>query len=98
MWPDNVFTKLNILLSFFYLGCSSSLTYKSPRNIPDWISSQPKDNSFWYGIGVSYLDSNDPRQIARQRAFSEIAEQLKVDIKSSLTDVMQASNKDFEEF
>ena len=87
-----------IFLSFFYLGCSSSLTNKSSRNIPDWISRQPKDNSFWYGIGVSNLDSDDPRQTARQRAFSEIAEQLKVDIKSSLTDVMQANNNNFEEF
>ena len=87
-----------ILLSFFYLGCSSSLTNKSSGSIPDWISRQPKDNSFWYGIGVSNLDSDDPRQIARQRAFSEIAEQLKVDIQSSLTDVMQASNNNFEEF
>ena len=87
-----------ILLSFFYLGCSSSITNKSSRGIPDWISRQPKDNSFWYGIGVSSLDSDDPRQTARQRAFSEIAEQLKVDIQSSLTDVMQASNNNFEEF
>ena len=36
--------------------------------------------------------------MARQRAFSEIAEQLKVNIKSSLTDVMQATNNDFEEY
>ena len=87
-----------LFLSFFYLGCSSGLTNKSSKNIPDWISRQPKDNSFWYGIGVSNIGSNDPRQTARQRAFSEIAEQLKVDIKSSLTDVMQASNNNFEEF
>ena len=38
---------------------------------------------------------DDPRQAARQRAFSEIAEQLRVNIKSTFTDVMEQTNTDF---
>jgi hypothetical protein len=68
------------------------------NNKPNWISRQPSDDSFWYGVGISNFNIDNPRQVARQRAFSEIAEQLKVNIKSSLTDVMQATNNDFEEY
>ena len=68
------------------------------NNKPNWISRQPSDDSFWYGVGISNVNIDNPRQVARQRAFSEIAEQLKVNIKSSLTDVMQATNNDFEEY
>ena len=48
---------------------------------PTWVSRQPIDDSFWYGVGIADLNLDDPRQVARQRAFSEIAEQLKVNIK-----------------
>ena len=83
----------------FFASCSSNPGLNnSDANKPDWIYRQPIDDSFWYGVGVSDLKKDDPRQIARQRAFSEIAEQLKVNIKSTLTDIMQATNNDFDEY
>ena len=83
----------------FFVSCSLNPGLNnSDANKPEWISRQPADDSFWYGVGVSDLKRDDPRQIARQRAFSEIAEQLKVNIKSTLTDVMQATNNDFDEY
>ena len=42
--------------------------------------------------------NDDPRQAARQRAQSEIAEQLKVSIRSQMTDVMQATNMEYNEY
>ena len=42
--------------------------------------------------------SDDPRQAARQRAQSEISEQLKVSIRSQMTDVMQATNMEYNEY
>ena len=61
----------------FFASCSSNPGLNnSDANKPEWISRQPADDSFWYGVGVSDLKRDDPRQIARQRAFSEIAEQL----------------------
>ena len=42
--------------------------------------------------------SDNPRQAARQRAQSEIAEQLKVSIRSQMTDVMQATNMEYNEY
>ena len=67
--------------------------------VPDWISRQPADDNYWYGVGMADLkSSDDPRQAARQRAMSEIAEQLKVNVKSQLTDVMEATNMDYKEY
>ena len=42
--------------------------------------------------------SGDSRQAARQRAQSEIAEQLKVSIKSQMTDMMEATNMEYNEY
>ena len=95
--------KKNVYLASFLLlvSCSSNPSLgpsRSGKNKPDWITRQPADDSFWYGVGIANLDMDDPRQAARQRAFSEIAEQLKVSIKSKLTDVMQATNNDYSEY
>ena len=74
--------KKNVYLASFLLlvSCSSNPSVgpsRSGKNKPDWITRQPADDSFWYGVGIANLDMDDPRQAARQRAFSEIAEQLK---------------------
>ena len=87
-----------IICLLFFLSCTSSLSVGSlgsGNNKPDWITRQPTDNAFWYGVGIANLDMDDPRQAARQRAFSEIAEQLRVNIKSTFTDVMEQTNTDF---
>jgi hypothetical protein len=88
-----------LFIYLFIVSCSSKPGLNnSGKNKPDWITRQPADDSFWYGVGESRIKSDNPRQVARQRAFSEIAEQLKVNIKSKLTDIMQATNNDFEVF
>ena len=87
------------IFCLFLVSCGLKPGLKDiENNKPNWISRQPPDDSFWYGVGISNVNIDNPRQVARQRAFSEIAEQLKVNIKSSLTDVMQATNNDFEEY
>ncbi|SVA34206.1 uncharacterized protein METZ01_LOCUS87060, partial [marine metagenome] len=67
--------------------------------VPEWIGRQPADDNFWYGVGISDIKgSDDPRQAARQRAQSEIAEQLKVRIRSQMTDMMEATNMEYNEY
>jgi hypothetical protein len=89
-----------VLIILLVYSCSSSSIKpgKTVLDAPNWVSRQPIDDSFWYGVGVADLNLDDPRQVARQRAFSEIAEQLKVNIKSTLSDEVIARNQNFSEF
>lgn len=90
-----------VLILLLIFSCSSNSSIKpgvAVLNAPTWVSRQPIDDSFWYGVGIADLNLDDPRQVARQRAFSEIAEQLKVNIKSTLSDEVIARNQNFSEF
>ena len=96
----NFFLVTFILL---YISCTPKpppVPQPSPTPlVPEWIGRQPADDNFWYGVGMSDIKGNDdPRQAARQRAQSEIAEQLKVSIRSQMTDVMQATNMEYNEY
>ena len=90
-----------LVLLLVLFSCSSKpkvALENSKINKPEWITRQPSNDNYWYGIGISSTKMEDPRQTARQRAFSEIAEQLQVNITSNLTDVMQATDNDFSEY
>ena len=92
-----------IFFILLYISCGPKLPptpQKSPTPlVPDWIGRQPADDNFWYGVGMSEIKaSDDPRQAARQRALSEISEQLKVSIRSQIIDVMQATNMEYNEY
>ena len=80
-------------------GPAPSSTAAPKTMSPAWINRQPADDNYWYGVGTADIKtSEDPRQAARQRALSEIAEQLKVTVESQLTDVMEATNMDYKEY
>ena len=96
---NRYFQPLALLLVLFSCSSKPKVTLETSKSSkPGWIYRQPSDDNYWYGIGISSLKIEDPRQAARQRAFSEIAEQLQVNINSNLTDVMQATDNDFSEY
>ena len=66
--------------------------------IPTWVLSQPKDTQNWYGIGVSKQTNENYRELARQRAVTEISEQIKISIKSELTNSIESNNLNIEEY
>ena len=88
----------------FQYSCTSNhrLTPDSGSNSksikPEWVISNPKDDSFWYGVGISKLELEDYREISRQNALTEIAEQLKVEITSRMVNTRQETNLDYNEF
>jgi hypothetical protein len=50
-------------------------------------------------VGTADINTgDDPHLAARQRALSEIAEQLQVNIQSELVDVVEAANTEVNEF
>ena len=66
---------------------------------PDWLATRPNDDLNWYGVGSVKKDKNiDFKSVARLRAVSEIAEQIKVNIKSKLIDIIEANNDQINEF
>ena len=57
----------------------------------DQLASAKTNNTFWYGSGVVRIDDSiDYQKTARDRALNKIAEQLKVEINSSLIDIQEA--------
>lgn len=89
-----------ILVNFFLLtSCIYKASSKKEKSQPpSWISSRPSDNIYWYGIGLADPDVKDVNQVARQRAISEIAEQIKVNIQSELIDLVEGNNNFVQEF
>ena len=87
------------LILFYLVFVFSSCADRAKNVKPDWISKRPSDELNWYGIGsVNKSKDNDYRSVARLRAVSEIAEQIKVNIKSKLVDIVEASNDQINEF
>jgi len=65
---------------------------------PAWLDVRPNDDLNWYGIGSVKKDKRiDFKSVARSRALSEISEQIKVNIKSKLVDVIEANNDQINE-
>lgn len=66
---------------------------------PAWLDVRPNDDLNWYGVGSVKKDKSvDFKSVARSRALSEISEQIKVNIKSKLVDVIEANNDQINEF
>ena len=52
---------------------------------PNWIESRPQNVQYYHGIGfASLLESDNPKELARQYAINEIASQIKINISSNM--------------
>ena len=62
-----------VLILLLVYSCSSSSIKpgKTVLDAPEWVSRQPIDDSFWYGVGIADLNLDDPRQVARQGLFQK---------------------------
>ena len=92
---------MRLLFPTLFLLIAACIPRNAPKTValPEWITRQPSDNNYWYGVGAADLNtSDDPHLASRQRALSEIAEQLQVNIQSELVDVVEALNAEVNEF
>ena len=82
-----------LIFFIFMLACSS-------RPTPEWITSQPKTEGYWFGIGIveKPFYGNDCRELARSKALSETAAQISVDISASFENMVTEHNLDLDEF
>ncbi len=82
-----------ICVGLILLGCSP------PTTTPDWIETPPRNNSYWYGVGVvSEPLTGEYRETARLRALDEIASQISVNISSTMLDVLTELNYNVSEY
>ena len=71
------------------------LFYSCAGTQPGWpnqLEDDPQysqDSEFWYGTGQANIGDASYQQVARSRALNIIAEQLEVEIKSSIIDVQE---------
>jgi len=74
------------------LACAS-------RPEPEWVSSQPKEEGYWFGIGTVQkpFDGDDCREEARNKAQAEIAAQISVQISGSFKRVVEEHNLNLDE-
>ena len=87
---------LYLFFVFIFFNCSPPPVQENI--VPQWILSQPKDPQNWYGIGVSKKLDENSREISRQRAVTEISEQIKISIKSELINSIESNNFNIDEF
>ncbi len=82
----NLFKSLILFLPLF-------LIYSCSTAPPSWVDSRPNDPDYWHGLGfASYIQSNDPKTLAKESAIHEISSQIKVNISSELDIVVTDFN------
>tara|TARA_Y100001970_G_C14246983_1_gene869004 strand:- start:2944 stop:4281 length:1338 start_codon:yes stop_codon:yes gene_type:complete len=88
---------LTFYLAIIFFSCASKIATGGKK--PDWLVSRPSDKENWYGVGSVSVDKQiDYKKVARLRAVSEVAEQIKIKIESKLVDVVEVSNSQINEF
>ena len=82
-----------LIFFIFMLACSS-------RPTPEWITSQPKTEGYWFGIGIveKPFYGNDCREEALNKALSEISSQISVEVTGSFEQVVTENNLTLDEF
>ena len=86
-------------LFILFFSCAGRVSNGVKIVKPDWLVTRPNDDVNWYGVGSINKDKNiDYKSVARLRAVSEIAEQIKVNIKSKLVDIVEANDDLVNEF
>jgi len=85
--------KLFVPIIFLVLSCSSH-----PE--PQWITSQPNAENYWFGIGSveKPFYGDDIRNEAMSNALNEIASQISVDVSASFEKVTTEINLSLDEF
>ena len=83
---------------FFVLILISFSCSNKPK--PDWLSSQPQQLYYWYGIGIVNKKNlnNDCRELAKNNAISEIASQIKLEISGKFKRVITENNLNLNDF
>ena len=85
-----------VLIGFIFLySCT-----QPPKISPEWTVNEPNsDSNYWVGIGsVEKPLPDNYREIAQQRALNQIASQIKVELKSEFTSVVQDLNYNLDEY
>ncbi len=74
------------------LACAS-------RPEPEWVSSQPQEEGYWFGIGTVQKPfyGDDCREEARNKAPAEISAQISVQISGSFKRVVEEHNLNLDE-
>jgi|ETNmetMinimDraft_2_1059921.scaffolds.fasta_scaffold11191_2 hypothetical protein len=84
------------ILTFYVLLFISCAT--GPKPAPSWVMDYPTSPDAWIGIGYVTISGDEYREIARNKAIEQIAAQIKVHIKSSLTIITTEVNYKVDEF
>ena len=82
-----------ILFIIIFLACAS-------RPEPEWVTSQPKAEGYWFGIGIvkKPFYGDDCREESRNKALAEISAQISIDISASFERVVEEHNLNLDEF
>jgi hypothetical protein len=77
---------------FFLLSCA-------PHPEPEWITSQPQAEGYWFGIGTVQKPfyGNDCREEALNKALAEISIQISVQVSGSFKRVVEEHNLNLNE-
>ena len=77
----------------FILACAS-------RPIPEWVTSLPKEEGYWFGIGTvqKLNDGNDCRDEARNKALQDISAQISIEITGSFEQMVTEHNLTLDKF
>ncbi|SVE03251.1 uncharacterized protein METZ01_LOCUS456105, partial [marine metagenome] len=69
------------------------------RPEPEWVTSQPQEEGYWFGIGTIQKPSygNDCREEARNKALVEISSQISIQISGSFKRVIEEHNLNLDE-
>ena len=76
-----------LLISLLFYSCAGT-----QPGWPNQLEDDPQyaqDSEFWFGTGQANIGDASYQQVARTRALNIIAEQLEVEIKSSIIDVQE---------
>ncbi len=76
-----------LILLLLFWACIPS------KPAPTWVSIQPTDQGYWYGIGIETNPfSSEYRENAKQKAINEIGFQIAVKISSEMTSMIRETN------
>ena len=84
------------IVTFYLLLFISCAT--GPKPAPSWVMDYPISPDAWIGIGNVTIFGDEYQKIARNKAIEQIAAQIKVHIKSSLTIITTEVNYKVDEF
>ena len=84
------------ILTFYLLLFISCAT--GPKPAPSWVMDYPISPDAWIGIGNVTISGDEYQKLARNKAIEQIAAQIKVHIKSSLTIITTEVNYKLDQF